>query len=76
MKIFKVMSYAKQSGSKLIPERAEGAVKWSTEAWGASEGWLQEVGSAESTDVEISKELDKRDCYFLREQWQDCRSAR
>lgn len=66
----------KQSGSKLIPMRAEGAVKWSTEAWGAREGLLQEVGSAESTDVEISKELEKRNCYFLREQWQDCESAR
>lgn len=37
---------------------------------------MQVVGSAESTDVEISKELDKRDGYFLREQWQDCRSAK
>lgn len=65
MKIFKVMSYAKQSGSKLIPVRAEGAVKWSTEAWGElQEGWLQEVGSAESTDVEISKELDKKTVIF------------
>lgn len=71
MKILKVMSYAKQSGSKLISVRAEGAVKWSTEAWGA-----KEVGSAESADVEISKDLDKRDSYFLRKQWQDCRSAR
>lgn len=61
------MSYAKQSESKLIPVKAEGNVKYSTEAWGAREGWFQEVGS-ESTDVEINKELDKWDCYFLREQ--------